>query len=105
MSCSNESIIKTLLAVAEIYEKEISAEQQALYCSFLNKLTEEQLARALREHVETSTWWPRPSDILKLAKKYEVGPKKIDEKPMLQVCGNTQDLVNKYGDRRKMRVI
>lgn len=105
MSVTSESIAKALLAAAEIYEKELTPEQVALYISFLKDLTEEQLANAMREHIATSKWWPKPSEILELARKHEPKPEALQHKAEIQCCENTQSLVNKYGDGREIKRI
>lgn len=101
---TNESIAKALLAAAEIYEKNLSEQQIKLYCSMLCELEEVQLAQAMREHIAESEWWPKPADILKRAKKFEPEPEKLEEKPALYCCQNTQDLVNKYGGKYKREI-
>jgi hypothetical protein len=51
-----------------VYEKEICKELVGMYYDVLKKYKMEDVARAVDTHIETSKYFPKPSEIVAIAK-------------------------------------
>lgn len=89
-----------MVGTAELYEKKPSKELMQMYFNALQRFSIEQVSQGFSAHIndpERGMFMPKPADVIRNIPKEQ--PKLLEEKPAIQVCENTLELVRKYGDR------
>lgn len=83
--------------LSEAFSKKLSVGLNRIYWKSLNHLTDEELTKAVECSICESEFFPTVAKLLKFVPKRP--PLRIEQKPTIEYCGNTRNLLEKYGDK------